>query len=334
MRLVIADDEDEQFEESLQDSDILGMLTDHFGSPHNLLQICGGSGTYLLLGPTESGKTESLGALYREAQEYSREGVIDIPPVVASSFVIMSDTDEMTEQLSWCASRSTRFDVNDRNLEMIIEERKKEIQKGAEDYNKANPDAPQVTGKEWGNDHPQFIIVDDFYGKMDASRPHNIINQLTTKARNFGVYLFLLAQGFNQCSPLIKKNARAIIAFRLEAQDHYEILKNRYGRVKKEIEAACTNHNLKKWRPVVYIRTWELSDDKFGNITPYPLLLPPFVPLGEMSVRTNNNNGDIELDYGEEEDSDDEQFIDDDTFESTMRSPPMKRVKSEWSVDM
>ena len=277
LKLVVADDTMEEEMEEVDDEDVLAIIDECFGSSHNLLQLCGGAGTYLILGPTESGKTSCIGALYKEGQMWSEEKIIKKPPIHASCFVIFSETDDLTNQLSWCKERAVKYKPTENNLKLVVEERAKEMKLGAERHNKDTKKT--ITPKEWAEMHPMFIIIDDYYGEIDSARHMNAMNALTTKARNYGIYQFILAQGFRQASTTIKKNARCILTFRLEADSHEEILKTRYGKQPKELVSQIVRHNQQLYKPVAYIRTWELSQKEYGNITPRPLLLPPFQPI-------------------------------------------------------
>ena len=285
-KIVVADESDNESDMALVDDDeVIQTIEDAFGSVHNLLQYCSGSGTYLLMGPTDSGKTCTIGSLYKEAQIWSRDRIIDLPPVIASSFVVISDTDDLTSDLKWCANKRVRYPLTAHAIDMVVNVRKREMKRGAAKENeKATGSQQPITPKDWANRHPLFIILDDYYGIIDTSKPNNPVNKLSTKARNYGIYLFTLAQGFNQCSPVIKQNARAIVAYRLNAENHKEILKKQYGISDKNTLDKVVRHNSQLYKPVVYVRTWELSKKEFGSITPRPLILPEFTPLTEESV--------------------------------------------------
>lgn len=261
------------------DEEVMDMIESTFGSLHNLLPLCGGSGTYLFLGPTESGKTSAIGSLYREAQ--SQPHVYNYRPIVFSTFIIISDTDEITDDLAWCRTRSAHFPLTDESITDITETRKLECIRATKKENqlRKGKNLPNVSAKEWANNHPICIILDDIYGKVDLQKRSSPVTALTTKARNYGIYLFVLAQGFNQAPPTIKQNARAIITFRLNAENHTELYKKRYGKPTASIIESLAKHNEQLYKPVVYIRTWVLSDEKYGSASPRVLLLPRFTPL-------------------------------------------------------
>lgn len=258
--------------------DILQTIENFFGSVHNVLQIAGEAGTYLILGPTESGKTASIGAMTREAQQWSRQGLIDIEPVIPSSFLIVSGTEELTSDFDWCKEKYVPFPLSDNVIDNIIKARTSEMEQGAALMSKKED--RHITPSEWAKKNAMFITLDDFYGKVDSSRPDNAVNQLVTKARHFNITLFVLAQGFNQCSPVIKDNARCIITFRLNAAHHSDILKNRTGKRDDELVKKLVEHNEKPYHPVVYYRTWKLSEPRYGGIPARPLCISPFTPIG------------------------------------------------------
>lgn len=253
------------------DSEILDIIEKNFGSLHNILQLAGGPGTYLILGPTESGKTVSIGAMAREAQVWALQKLIKLKPVTPSSVIIISDTNELTDDFAWCKSVSVTFPMDNASLSFITEEREKEMRLGS--------NMSSQTPAEWAQANPLFIAIDDFYGKIEAAQPNNPVNILCTKARHYGIYLFVLAQGYNQCGPVIKDNARAILCFRLSAHHHQDIYTKKYGHTTKAVIKNLTKHNSKLYYPVVYYRTWELSKEEYGGITPRFILLSPFIPI-------------------------------------------------------
>lgn len=288
---------------------VLEIIKKAFGSVYNILHYAGGPGAYLILGPSEAGKTSLIKSLYFTAQLFADNyGLI---PVVWSTLLVFSSTAEYTKDLDWAADIMVQKPLSEEYLAAAIEERKQEMIEGAMEYSKETGE--DISPEEWALDNPMGIILDDWNGIINASKPKNYISQLTTVVRKYGVYLFLLAQGFNQCGPVIKDNIRVTITLQLNHANTKVLLDRMFGCVYDPQKLA--EHNQKRYHSNVFVRQWLLSKPEYGGIQLQILSLPPFPLYKDRSVLTKTDFIDLlRMEENEEpeedkDDSEEEEFV-------------------------
>lgn len=259
---------------------IIKVIKDTFGSTYNILHYAGGPGAYLILGPSEAGKTTLIKSLYMTSQLFSQN--YGILPCVWTTLLVFSGTSELTKDLEWAEDIMVRKPLDEEYIKAAIEERKAEMQEGAETQSLESGES--ISPEEWAKDNPMAIIVDDWNGIINATRPGNFISALTTVVRKYGIYLFLLAQGFNQCGPTIKDNIRVILTVQLNNAHTKVLLDRMFGKMYPSEQLA--NHNMKRYHVNMYVRQWLLSLPEYGSISPTIISLPPFPMYPNRKVMT------------------------------------------------
>lgn len=259
---------------------IIKVIKDTFGSTYNILHYAGGPGAYLILGPSEAGKTTLIKSLYMTSQLFSQ--AYGILPCVWTTLLVFSGTSELTKDLDWAEEIMVKKPLEEEYIKAAIEERKAEMQEGAAIQSKESGE--EISPEEWAKDNPMAIIVDDWNGIINATRPGNFISALTTVVRKYGIYLFLLAQGFNQCGPTIKDNIRVILTVQLNNAHTKVLLDRMFGKMYPSEQLA--NHNMKRYHVNMYVRQWLLSLPQYGGISPTIISLPPFPMYENRKVMT------------------------------------------------
>jgi hypothetical protein len=279
-------DPSEQVEYSTED--VTKIIKGLFGSVQNVLQYCG-VGTYLLAGPTNAGKTFSIESMVQLAQLFSDDYQLD--PIEFTSTIIFSSTDEISNDFQWAEGHIKKVAQQDKKLLEFLEIRKKEIMKGAKLHNCAV--------KEYIKRFPMLVVIDDFVGALNGTGANSPLAVLASKARHLGLYVMLLVQSIKQIGPGVRKNARAIIGFRLELSAIQDILKEFYGIVNNYNQAiSIFNHMSVTYTPAIFILNWLLNDPMYNNITRRVLLTPPFPSDFEEPVTWSDPN---EYKYQEED---------------------------------
>jgi len=278
--------------------EVIDIIKTAYGSVHNLFQYCG-PGTYLLLGPSDSGKTSALESLFKTSQMFATS--YGRKPLLWTSILAFSGTHEITKDLRWAGTLLVPMPMSMDTLKETFEKRAEETILAAKLYNQSleydddedytgsedeedvkevppkDHDKQKMTAEAWAVANPIAIILDDFHGLIGAESRTGPISTMSTKARKLGIYLILLSQALSQTSITIRENVRAIIAFRLNYQRHSNILQAISGSQPPEDLNQLRNHNLQMAHPVVHILSWELSRPEYGSIPPISkLCLPPF----------------------------------------------------------
>jgi len=237
-----------------------------FGSVQNVLQYCG-EGTYLLAGPTNAGKTFSIESMVQLAQLFAAS--YELKPIKFTSLIIFSSTDEITDDFKWAKGHTRKIPQTDKKILEFLEIRKKELIKGAAKWN--------ITAKDYAKRYPMLICIDDFVGMLNGTGANSPLATLASKARHLGLYVFLLTQSIKQVGPGVRKNARAIIGFRLELSAIQDILKEFYGIVNNYSQAqALLEHMSVTYTPTIFVLNWLLNSPEYNNITRRILSTPPF----------------------------------------------------------
>jgi hypothetical protein len=254
----------------LSPEDIVRTINELFGSVYNILHYAGGSGAYLILGPSEAGKTTLIKSLYYTAQLFAEK--YGLVPLVWSTILVFSGSADITNDLEWAKEITVQQPLDEDYIAAAIKARLDEMKEGADDYNTEN--GTNITPEQWALDNPMAIIVDDWNGIINATRPNNYLASLTTVVRKYGVYVFLLAQGFSQCGPTIKDNIRVTLTLQLNNANTRVLLDRMYGSVYDAQKLSA--HNLKRYHVNLFVRQWLLSLPQYGGVPPQVLSLPPF----------------------------------------------------------
>lgn len=283
---------------------IIQVIKDTFGSTYNILHYAGGPGAYLILGPSEAGKTTLIKSLYITSQLFSQS--YGLLPCVWTTLLVFSGTSEFTKDLNWAEEIMVRKPLEEQYIKAAIDERKAEMQEGAAQQSLETGE--EISPEDWAKDNPMAIIVDDWNGIINATKPGNFISALTTVVRKYGIFLFLLAQGFNQCGPTIKDNIRVILTVQLNNAHTKVLVERMYGRVYPTEQLA--QHNMKRYHVNMYVRQWLLSLPEYGSISPTIMSLPPF-PLYEDRVVLTRERF-LEALAAMEEEAEDDDYLDED----------------------
>lgn len=271
-------DPSEQVEYSTED--VQKIIKGLFGSIQNILQYCG-VGTYLLAGPTNAGKTFCIESMVQLAQLFAEEYELD--PIVFTSMIIFSSTDEISNDFEWAKGHIKKVPQQDKKLLQFMDIRKNEIVKGAQQHN--------CTVKEYIKRFPMLVVIDDFVGALNGTGANSPLAVLASKARHLGLYVMLLVQSIKQIGPGVRKNARAIIGFRLELSAIQDILKEFYGIVNNYNQAiSIFNHLSVTYTPAIFVLNWLLNDPAYNNITRRVLLTSPFPSNFEEPVKWSDPN--------------------------------------------
>jgi hypothetical protein len=266
-----------------------------FGSVQNVLQYCG-VGTYLLAGPTNAGKTFSIESMVQLAQLFSSS--YELKPVKFTSLIIFSSTDEITDDFKWAHGHTRKIAQTDKKILEFLEIRKNELVKGAAKWN--------ITPKDYAKRYPMLICIDDFVGMLNGTGANSPLATLASKARHLGLYVFLLTQSIKQVGPGVRKNARAIIGFRLELSAIQDILKEFYGIVNNYTQSqALLEHMSVTYTPTIFVLNWLLNSPEYNNITRRILSTPPFPSGFNREVEWSDPN---QFEEEEEEEEEDEYY--------------------------
>lgn len=245
---------------------VLKILKSLFGSAQNVLQYCG-QGTYLLAGPTNTGKTFCIESMVHLAQLYSDSYALK--PIKYTSVIIFSSTEDITDDFKWAKGHIRKIAQTDRKILEFIDIRKKELIRGAAKW--------KITPKEYAQAFPMLLVVDDFVGEINGTGANSPLATLASKARHLGLYVFLLTQSIKQVGPGVRKNARAIIGFRLELSAIQDILKEFYGIVNNYSQAqALLDHMSTQYTPTIFVLNWILNSPEYNNIPRKVLSTCPF----------------------------------------------------------
>lgn len=258
--------------EAITNKDIKSIINLCFGTLYNLFVYCGGPGTYMIIGPTESGKTTLIRSLYMTAQLFSVD--YGYPVLLWRTLLVFSSTEEFTQEFSWAGDIVHYLPLDVENLKSAVEARKKEMEIGAAALSEET--GTEVTAEEWALSNPIGMVLDDWSGIIDASHHGNYLTYLTTVARKMGIFLMPIAHGENQCSPTMKRQSRAILTLKFDYDNHKKLSKTIHGTNSHNAIAAATSWSKKAFHVVVYVRQWLLSRSEFKGIPAKVLLLPPF----------------------------------------------------------
>ena len=242
---------------------IYHILKLEFGSIYNILGY-GGCGTYLLLGPTESGKTFIVEQLVAHATcgSVKKKRRVKFGDVILLS-ATSKDSKDFKQMPTGSETELVELEPTEENFANVLKQRQQEIddainEEGLDDSLK----------EEWAQKHPILVIFDDTYGKIDMTNPNNQVSSLATLARHKGIYLVLCIQYIKQCGPPIKDNARAVICLSTFYKDHRFMISNIYGYLEnKDLLRELVNHNKLPHSIIVYMNNWVLRDND-GNKVP------------------------------------------------------------------
>lgn len=229
-----------------------------YGSEDNVIGI-GGCGTYVVLGPSESGKTFLVEQLLAHAtcgtikKEYR---------IKFYDYILISNSAENSKDFKGIPLGDCDLVIRkptEQNFKEIIQLREQEIVEGAEAAGLAREET-----EKWAMARPIVLIVDDSYGALNMTTPGNQVAKLATQARHLGIYMILILQYIKQAGPLIKDNARAIITLSSGYKDHKHIIFDYFGYIQNKLElSAAIKHNTYKNNFVVYYLNWGVKD---GNM--------------------------------------------------------------------
>ena len=242
-------------------------MREQFGSEYNILGI-GGCGTYVILGPTESGKTYLLEQLLA----YAVCGSINVSNRIKfHDYIVISSTAHGTEdykKVPLVGVEEIQFiKPTEENFKTILTIREKEISDAVRRLGR-----PQSASEKWAMENPIAIITDDTYGDLNMTTPNNAVSALVTKARHLGIYLLICQQYVKQSGPLIKENARAIVCLSCNYNNHRYMMTNFFGYIQhKEELHEIVEYNKIPMNVVVYYLKWKLCEmlgNKLSNRLP------------------------------------------------------------------
>lgn len=225
-----------------------------YGSEYNILGI-GGCGTYILLGPTESGKT----FLAEQLLAYAVCGSLKKSSRIKfHDYIVISSTARGTEDFRKVplvgVDEIQIIEPTEQNFADILAIRKKEICSSVQELG-----LPETAEEQWAMDNPIVIVTDDTYGDLNMTTQNNPVAALVTKARHFGIYLIFCLQYVKQCGPIIKENARAVICLNSNYNNHHYMISNFFGYlVHKEELHAAVKFNTLPMHLVIYYLKWNL----------------------------------------------------------------------------
>lgn len=171
---------------------------------------CGGAGTYVFLGPSDSGKNVCFKHALKQA--FARGLVFD-SVISYSSTQEFNDSLDVIEEVS-DTERWARCKSKDEIL-LVFEHRKQHFKSMSImlDPELGRPKTKEEI-KEWAMDHPIAIVLDDFGGEINMSRnTDNPWYSLVTMARHIGVYFFMMIQFKTAIGPAFWTNLRCIVSF-------------------------------------------------------------------------------------------------------------------------
>lgn len=243
----------------------------NYGTEYNFFGY-GGCGTYLILGPTDSGKSYLVKQAICIATCGTRRKKFRIGMtgyiIVSATAKNTKDWDFLPEELK--VIRPDTEDIaqkKDEDFEAILNDilksREEEIKEGAQ-----SEELDETEYEEWAKRNPITVIFDDSYGKVNTTAPGNAVASLATKARHMGIYFLLLVQYVKQCGPPIRDNCRMIICLKSFEKDHRFLVDHYFGlaynKDNQELKKHIVTHNQKNYNIVVYVHSWNLEkNDKF-----------------------------------------------------------------------
>lgn len=245
---------------------------ENYGSIYNLLGL-GGPGTYVLFGATEAGKTFCAKQLYFYAVSplAKKERRIKF-----ADCIIMSSTADINNEYTWNPN-NVFFPKCDHSVDIFLNERIDEMKEACDKLG-----MPHTYAEEWAEEHPIFLVMDDWYGKIDFTTPGNSGSELATKARHYGVYFIINIQYKKQAGPVFWDNARMFICFGVNADGHKDLV-DRYHGKNPELVRVVRNHNRVENNMVVYVRTWRFKR-YFGVAASRVMLLYP-IPAIDKDIK-------------------------------------------------
>lgn len=270
-------------EDSFTVEEVYCMAKDHYGSVYNLFGM-GGPGTYILLGPTEAGKSFFLKQLYFYAISPLCEDKyrLDFNPVI-----VLSTTSKINAEYNF-SQRIIKLKPSNEAIDKILAERKKEMKENCID---------KKLREKWAEDHPMMIALDDTYGAVNYSVPNNSVAKLATKARHYGIWLVVNVQYIKQVGPIFHDNARMWITFSINTMNHRFIIQKHHGNHKQLIK-ICASWTRKAYHPIVYVTTWRFRSE-FGVLANRVLKLYPVEPLKESFISFDDDSEDGSSDFSE-----------------------------------
>lgn len=229
------------------------IMRTEFGSEYNFLGI-GGCGTYVCLGPTESGKSFLVEQLlaYCTCGGVKRQNRIKFWDYILISTTAQNSHDFKKVPLgekSWLI-----VPPSEATFSQVIKIRENEIIECA-----AKAGFRESEREEWAMNNPIVIICDDTYSKINMTQPYNQVASLATKARHLGIYLILCCQYLKQVGPLIKDNSRAIICLSSGYKDHRTIIFDYFGYIQHKDELDfVVSFNKEPNNIIVYYLNWKI----------------------------------------------------------------------------
>lgn len=264
----------------------------HYGSIYNLYGLCG-PGTYVMLGPTEAGKSNFIKELYFYATSLacSEEYRLEFHAIFA-----ISSTATINKEYDWGDDiKIIKIHPSNQVIDELLKKRKEEMFLQTEKYN-----LPKSEQETWACDNPILVMMDDTYGLVDFTTPGNSCSKLATKARHYGIYFVLAAQYVHQLGPVFHDNARAWICFSCNAENHKKIIDKHHGRHKELLKAASL-HNRKQWCATIYITTWRFKN-QFKEPANRVLLYFPIPPASELYIPKQESDSDESTSEDEDDD--------------------------------
>ena len=310
----------------LSSEDVIKVINTGFGSIYNILQYCG-LGTYLIIGPTDSGKSSCIESMFKCSQLFSEE--YGIKPLTWETVYLLSSTTELTKDFEWASEVLVPAKPTEQNFDKLIKNRELEMKEGADRMNEIFKEFGKdrfMTPSDWAVENPMAVIIDDFMGDMNTVKNTSPVTKVVSKARKLGIYLFLLAQGAKQCGKVIRDNIRCIFTFSLTADRTQDLNKELHGHVNDKLLKQLVQWTNKKYHCVMYVRNWLLSDVKYGGgiPPPGPLLLPPFPLFKQKALMTRQ-----EQDEQEEEEENEEEEEENENGDHPFRVSLMKETETE-----
>lgn len=158
----------------------------------------GGMGTYILSGPTNSGKNHWL-------EKQLQRAAADMDP---ETVFVFSTTGELNNDWDFLEETFPNANIHHHNdfsqvhgiLKRIEDPLKLEKRKGGDLV-------------QWKKDHTTLFLINDFFGMGNLSSPTSVFSTMASKIRHLGGYLVLFTQHVTKLNPGIYGNSRAVISF-------------------------------------------------------------------------------------------------------------------------
>ena len=222
--------------------------------------VCGGPGTYIFLGPTDSGKNVCF--RHTLIQAYNN-GLVFSGVISYSTTSGFSDSLDVIEEVSdtdrWAKAKTPD------ELLAVFNHR-------VEHFNAmglmVDPELgrPRTKSeiKQWGQDHPLLFILDDFGGKVNMSRnTDNPWYTLITTARHLGIYFVMIIQYNKAIGPSFWNNPRAVISFDRNVKVMKMIAEGGgFGKYCNKVSSQLVKWSSKQYAFTLWWISWKLPSER------------------------------------------------------------------------